>query len=161
MTEKLKITVGGADSFREPLTREWGLADVEAASIVRQGHAPSMASAMIGVGVLKLFRPRPAKELPRKFVLAVTRDRVIAFDVSSHSRGEGASAVMHVTIKPGEVASWPRTEVSMRADEGGMTQNATLVLAGNDVPCAVPDGDAEEAFRELIATLGRKPGLTA
>jgi hypothetical protein len=72
MTEKLKITVGGADSFREPLTREWGLADVEAASIVRQGHAPSMASAMIGVGV-------------------------------------------------------------------------------------VPDGDAEEAFRELIATLGGSP----
>jgi hypothetical protein len=157
MTETLKITVGGADSFREPLRSGWGLDDVEAASIVRQGHAPSITTAMIGVGVLKLFLPRAAKNLPRKFVLAVTRDRVIAFDVSSHSRGEGTSAVMHVTIKPGEVASWPRPEVSMRADEGGMTKNATLVLAGNELPCAVPDGDAEEAFKELIATLDGSP----
>ena len=34
-----------------------------------------------------------------------------------------------------------------------MNQNATLVLAGNEVPCAVPDNDAEEAFAELIAKL--------
>ena len=61
---------------------------------------------------------------------------------------------MHVTIKPGEIASWSRGEVSMRPDEGGMNQNATLVFAGNEVPCAVPDSDAEDAFEELIAKLG-------
>ena len=155
MADKLKITVdGGASAFRDGMASGWGLADVEAACLVRQGHAPSMASAMLGVGVLKLFAPKKAKELPRKFVLAVTPDRVVAYDASSHSRGESTDSVMHVTIKPGEVASWSRGEVSMRADEGGMNQNATLILAGNEVPCAVPDGDAEEAFKELIRTLG-------
>jgi hypothetical protein len=154
MPDKLKITVDGeAGAFRDGMATGWGLADVEAACLVRQGHAPSMAGAMLGVGVLKLFAPKKAKELPRKFVLAVTPDRVIAFDASSHSRGEGDS-IMHVTIQPGEVASWSRGEVSMRADEGGMNQNATLALAGKEVPCAVPNSDAEAAFNELIAKLG-------
>ena len=157
MAEKLKITVDGAGDFRDALATGWGLSDVEAASLVRQAHSPSMASAMVGIGVLKLFAPKKAKELPRKFVLAATPDRVIAFDASSHSRGESPNDVMHVTIAPGEIASWARGEVSMRADEGGMNQNATLMLAGNEVPCTVPDGDAEDAFRELIATLGGSP----
>lgn len=154
MPEKLKLTVHEADDFREALATGWGLSDVEAACLIRQGHAPSMVSAMLGVGVLKLFAPKRAKELPRKFVLAVTPDRVIAYDASHHSRGEGASATMHVTIQPGELASWSRGEVSIRADEGGMNQNATLVLAGNEAPCAVPDNKAEAAFKELIAALG-------
>jgi hypothetical protein len=154
MADKLKITVHGAGDFRDALATGWGVADVEAACLVRQGHAPSMASAMLGVGVLKLFAPKKAKELPRKFVLAVTPDRVVAYDAGSHSRGEGASQTMHVTIEPGEIASWSRGEVSMRADEGGMNQNATLVLAGKEVPCAVPDSEAEAAFNELIASLG-------
>jgi hypothetical protein len=63
MPDKLKITVQGAGDFREPLATGWGLADVEAACLIRQGHSPSMASAMIGVGVLKLLAPRKAKEL--------------------------------------------------------------------------------------------------
>ncbi|HEX2466898.1 MAG TPA: hypothetical protein VHJ54_01705 [Solirubrobacterales bacterium] len=154
MTEKLKITVQGAGDFRESLATGWGLADVEAACLVRQGHSPSMASAMIGVGVLKLLAPKKAKELPRKFVLAATPDRVLAFGADSHSRGESPHSVMHVTIHPGELASWSRGEVSMRADDAGVNQNATLVLAGNEVPCTVPDGDAEDALRELIRVLG-------
>jgi hypothetical protein len=154
VADKLKITVHDAGSFREALATGWGLTDVEAACLVRQGHAPSMASAMVGVGVLKLFAPKKAKDLPRKFVLAATPERVIAFGAGSYSEGEGTSAVMHVTIKPGELASWSRGEVSMRPEEGGMNQNATLVLAGNEVPCAAPDSDAEDAFNELIAKLG-------
>jgi hypothetical protein len=130
------------------------MGDVEAASIVRQGHAPSMMGAMTGVGVLKLFKPRGAKELPRKFVLVATPDRVVAFDANTHGEGEHSESVLHVTIKPGEIASWPRGDVSMRSEEGGVTQNATLVLPGKEVPCAVPDGNAEEAFKELIAKLG-------
>ena len=158
MPDKLKVTVQDeAGSFRQALAIEWGLTDCEAACLVRQGHAPSLASAMLGVGVLKLLKPRAEKELPRKFVLAATRDRVLAFDASSHSRGERSDAVLHVTIEPGEIASWPRADVSMRADEGGMNQNATLVIAGKEVPCAVPDGNADDAFRELIAKLGGAP----
>jgi hypothetical protein len=153
MTDKLKITVGGASDFRDALATGWGLSDVDAACLVRQGHSPSMATAMLGVGVLKLLTPKKAKDLPRKFVLAATPDRVLAFDADSHSRGESPHSVMHVTIKPGEIASWPRADVTMRADEGGMNQNATLVLQGNEVPCSVPDGDAEAAFNELIAKL--------
>jgi hypothetical protein len=154
VTEKLKITVGGANDFRDALATGWGLSDVDAACLIRQGHSPSMASAMVGIGVLKLLSPKKAKDLPRKFVLAARADRVIAFNADSHSRGESPHSVMHVTIEPGEIAGWSRTEVSMRADKAGMNQNATLILAGTEVPCTVPDGDAEEAFRELITALG-------
>ena len=86
MAEKLKITVHDAGSFREALATGWGLNDVEAACLVRQGHAPSMASAMLGVGLFKLFASKRAKDLPRKFVLAATPDRVIAFGASSTAR---------------------------------------------------------------------------
>ena len=121
-------------------------------------HPPG-AFAVDGVGDDRRRRPEApraekAKELPRKFVLAATPDRVLAFGADSHSRGESTDSVMHVTIHPGELASWSRGEVSMRPDDGGMNQNATLVLAGTDVPCSVPDGDAEDAFRELIRVLG-------
>ena len=157
MTEKLKITVGDANDFRDALATGWGFSDVDAACLIRQGHSPSMAAAMIGIGVLKLLSPKKAKDLPRKFVLAATADRVMAFGADSHSRGESPHSVMHVTIEPGEIASWSRTDVSMRADKAGMNQNATLILAGNEVPCTVPDGDAEDAFLDLIAKLGGAP----
>ena len=85
--------------------------------------------------------------------MAATPERVIAFGASNHSRGEGTDAVMHVTIEPGEIASWSRSEVSMQAVEGGMNPNGTLVLAGNEVPCTVPDGKAAAAFSDLIAKL--------
>ena len=155
MSDKLKINVGAADSFRSALSAAGWMGDeVEAACIVRQGESPSVASAAIGFGLFKLFKPKGAKELPRKFVLAVAGDRVVAFGAGSHSEGEGTSAIFKVSIKPGGIGSWPRDQVSIRPTKDGMTSNAVITLGGTEMPCAVPDSDAEAAFAELEAALG-------
>ena len=151
--DEIKITATQADDFTRALATQWGMGDVEAACLIRQGHSPSMASAMVGFGLFKLFGRKGAKDLPRKFVLAATPDRVVAFDCNSHSEGEGTDATLHVTIHPGEVGEWPRGSVSMRPDDGGINPNATLVLAGTEVPCTVPDSDAKEAFARLVTVL--------
>jgi hypothetical protein len=39
----------------------------------------------------------------------------------------------------------------------GMNPNAVLHLSGNEVACAVPDGEAEEAFEQLLSALGGGP----
>ena len=155
MSDKLKFNVGAADSFRSALTTAgWMDGEVEAACMVRQGESPSVASAIVGVGLFKLFKPKAAKELPRKFVLAVSGDRVVAFGAGSYSEGEGTSAVFKVSIKPGTIGEWPRSQVSVRPAKDGMTSNAVITLAGTEMPCAVPDSDAEAAFAELEAALG-------
>ena len=155
MADKLKIDVVSADSFRSALSAAgWLGGEVEAACMVRQGEAPSIASAAIGVGLFKLFKPKGVKDLPRTFVLAVAGDRVAAFDAGGHSEGEGTSALYKVSIKPGEVGSWPRDQVSMTPSKDGMTSNAVIKLGGAEMPCAVPDSDAEGAFAELEAALG-------
>lgn len=156
MGDSIKFTVVAADSFRKALNEAgWAGRDVEAACIVRQGEAPSMASTMIGVGVLKLLKRRGVKELPRKFVLAVTADSVVAFEVDSHSRGKGSPSddEFVVTIKPEQHGSWPRDQVSMVPSKDGITSNAVLTLAGAEMPCAVPNSDAEAAWAELEAAL--------
>jgi hypothetical protein len=158
MADKLRVDVVAADSFRRALSESrWAGGDVEAACMLRQGEAPSMASAMIGIGLFKLLKRKGVKDLPRAFVLAVTADRVVAFDASAHSEGEGTDALYKVSIKPGELGSWPRDQVSMTPAEDGITSNAVLDLAGAKMPCAVPNSDAEGAFAELEAALGGAP----
>ena len=155
MGEKLRFQANEPNAFTSALTEAgWLGGPVEAACTVRQGQSPSIASAMVGVGVLKLFKSKGAKELPRTFVLAVTADRVVALDAGGHSRGEGASETYHVKVDSDEKGSWPRDQVRMTFAKKGMNSNAILHLPGSDVEVTVPDGDAEEAFDALVATLG-------
>jgi hypothetical protein len=156
--DKLKVVVdrgSSADSFYAAMNEAgWLGGGVEAAALLRQGHSPSMLGAATGVGVLKLLKPRAAKELPRKFVLAVTGDRVVAYDADSHGRGEKSDSELHVTINPDEVGSWERSQVSMRTAEKGITANGDLVIDGREIPCAAPDGLGDDAVTDLIAKLG-------
>ena len=154
--DKIKVVIaGGADSISAAMNEAgWLGGDVQAAGLLRQGHSPSMLSTAIGIGALKLLKPRADKELPRKFVLAVTGDRVVAYDANSHGRGEDTDATLHVTINPGEVGTWERSQVSMRSADKGITANGTLLIDGREVPCAAPDGLAEDAFAALSAALG-------
>jgi hypothetical protein len=155
MGEKLKFQANARDAFTSELTRAgWLGGSVEAACMVRQGHSPSLAATMVGVGVLKLFKSKGAKDLPRTFVLAVGGDRVVAFDGGGHSRGEGASETYHVNIDSEERGSWPRDQVRMTSAKKGINANAILHLPGSDVEVTVPDGEAEEAFEDLVAALG-------
>jgi hypothetical protein len=152
MAEGLKFDVGDPDSIAAQLTQAgWAGAPVEAASMVRQGHSPSIASAAIGVGLFKLFGSKGAKELPRTFVLAVAGDRVVAFDAGGVS--EEDSNRYTLTIKPGELGAWPREQVAMAPAKKGMTANADCVLGDKEVRLSVPDSTAEPAFEKLVATL--------
>jgi hypothetical protein len=162
MGEKLKFQANARDAFTSALTEAgWLGGPVEAACMVRQGHSPSMATAFIGVGMLKLLKPKGAKDLPRTFVLAVGADQVVAFDAGAHSRGEAASATYHVSVDSDKVASWPRDQVTMAAAKKGMTSNAILHLPGAAVELTVPNGRAEEAFADLIGALGGSPQQSA
>ena len=158
MGEKLRFQANARDAFTSQLTQAgWLGGPVEAACMVRQGQSPSLGSAIVGVGVLKLFKSKGAKELPRTFVLAVGADRVVAFDGGGHSQGEGASETYHVKVDSEEKGSWPRGQVRMSMARKGLTHNAILHLPGKDVEVALPDGDAEEAFEDLVAALGGTP----
>lgn len=143
----------GAGSFRAALNEAgWTGDEVLAASIVRQGESPSMMGVATGLGLLKLLKRKGAKELPRVFVLAATADRLIAFD--ARGVGEDDHDTYHVTIKPGEIASWQRSEASVRDSKDGITANAVLLVNGAEVPIAAPAGHADAAFEELQALLG-------
>ena len=153
--DKIKLVVYDADSIRAAMNDAgWLGGDVQAAGILRQGHSPSMLSTAIGIGALKLLKPRAEKDLPRKFILAVTSDRVVAYDANSHGRGEGSDETLHVTINPGEVGSWGRSQITMRSADKGITANGMLVIDGREIECAAPDGQADDAFAALIAALG-------
>jgi hypothetical protein len=155
MAGELKVDVLSEDAFRRALSESgWLGGEVEAACMLRQGESPSMTSAMIGIGLVKLLKRKGITDLPRTFVLAVAADRVVAFDAGAYKEGEDSSAVYKVSIKPGPVGSWPRDQVSMIPSKDGITSNAVLHLDGTEMPCAVPDSDAEGAFSELEAALG-------
>lgn len=155
MGEKLRFQANARDAFTSALTEAgWLGGPVEAACMLRQGQSPSLGATIVGYGVFKLFKPKGAKELPRTFVLTVGGDRVVAFDGGGHSSGEGASETYHVKVDSEEQGSWPRDQVRMTLAKKGITPNAILHLPGNDVEVALPDGDAEEAFMDLVASLG-------
>jgi hypothetical protein len=158
MGDEIRFQASTADAFSSaPTEAGWLGGPVEAACMLRQGHSPSMATAMLGVGVLKLLMPRAAKDLPRTFVLAVTADRVVALDGGGHSEGEGASSVYNVKVDSDEQGSWPRGQVTMTPAKKGMTSNGVLHLAGAEIPVSAPNDDAEPAFANLIAALGGTP----
>jgi hypothetical protein len=153
VASELKFEVTGVDSFRSALNAAggWTPGEVLAAAIVRQGESPSIAGVATGLGLLKLLKRKGAKDLPRVFVLAATADQVHAFDASGI--GSDDHDTYHVTIRPGEIASWPRSGVAMRDSKDGITANAVLLLNGSEVPVGVPNGNGNAAFEELQALL--------
>jgi hypothetical protein len=127
--------------------------EVLAAGELRQGRTPAPdAVASLGT-LLEIFRPRRSKLLPRRFVLAVTADRVAA--IKSTSMGSAKNDDYRVYLRGGEQSSWPRDMVSLEAPEGAGAQGGILHLGGEQVPVFRPllsgDPETDELFRLLTA----------
>lgn len=127
--------------------------EVLAAGELRQGQAPD-PDEVASLGTLfEIFRRRRSKALPRRFVLAVTVDRVAA--IKSISMGSAENGDYRVYLRGGEQGSWPRSSVSLEAPEGAGPWGGTLHLGGEAVPVFRPllsgDPETDELFRLLTS----------
>jgi hypothetical protein len=103
--------------------------EVVAVAALSQGTPPSMLSMVTGAALIKLISPRPSKALPKRFILAVTADRVVALRGTpiSDEDGNDTGAALR-----GEIASWPRAEVSASTEEG--EKGGALQVPGASIP---------------------------
>jgi hypothetical protein len=125
--------------------------EVLAAGELRQGQTPA-AEEVASLGTLfEIFKPRRSKAVPRRFVLALTADRVAA--IKSNSLGSAREGDYRVLLRGGEQGSWPRDTVSLDAPEGAKARGGTLHLGGEAVPVFRPllsgDEETDELFRLL------------
>lgn len=125
--------------------------EVLAAGELRQGKAPAAGSTPGFGTLLEIFKPRRSKALPKRFVLAVTADRVAA--IKSNSLGSAREGDYRVILRGGEQGSWPRDMVSLDAPDGARARGGTLHLGGDAVPVFKPllsgDEETDELFRLL------------
>jgi hypothetical protein len=128
-------------------------AEVLAAGRLRQGRRPSMAAMVTGTALFEVLRPRRSKTVPRSFVLALTKTRVVAFGfvgVSDDDDGTNYRAV----LREGERGSWPREAVSMSTPSGHGGLDRTLRIAGEEILVTRPsnvDDPETDAFEALLA----------
>lgn len=128
---------------------------VVAAGELRQGKAPA-ADAVASFGTLfEVLRPRRSKILPRRFVLAVTEDRVAA--IKSFGIGSARNENRRVFLRGGEQGSWPRGEVFIEAQgQGGADSiGGVLHVGGEAVPVFRPLIGGDEETDALFALLAR------
>lgn len=108
----------------------------------------SLRESMTGAALIKLISPRASKELPKRFILAVTPDRVVALKGTPLTDEDGDDIGAHIR---GVIASWDRAVVSAtRATEG---DGGTLKIPGASIPVFDRSlGNPRE--RELFMALG-------
>ena len=124
----------------------WVDSEVIAAGDLRQGKEPTVTSMLTGLAVIEMLRPRRSKALPSHFVLAVTRDRVAAFNTLSTGDDDG---LYELWIRPGEVGAWPREAVRLTDLAKGARPTARLLeLGGERAPVYRPGNDpsSDELF---------------
>lgn len=143
----LRESISGETTMREVVEKELG-EEVVAVAALSQGTPPSALSMVTGAALVKLFSPRASKELPKRFILAVTVDRVVALKGTPISDEDGNDTGAHIR---GEITSWRRGEVTAAlAPEGN---GGTLQIAGASVPVFDRSlGNPRE--RELFMALG-------
>jgi hypothetical protein len=123
--------------------------EVIAVGALSQGKPPSMVSMMTGAALIGLVRPRASKALPKRFLLAVTADRVVALKGTQVSDEDGNDKG---AIIRGECGSWERGEVSVTDIPADGKPGGTLQIPGASIPVFDPSiGDPRE--RELFAAL--------
>jgi hypothetical protein len=148
----LSVRTSTPGALKQALNYSGWLGDeVVAAGQLRQGQTSSMLAMITGAAVIELLKPRGSKRLPRHFVLVVTPDRVAAF------KATGGGAVGHdyqVHIQPGEVASWPRGEISLvDLPDGPASKGATMVIADERISVTRPNLPGDPNTDELLALL--------
>lgn len=109
----------------------WVDAEVLAAGDLLQGQKASFVWFVPVVGEVAALRSRMAKSksLPGHFVLAVTRDRVVAFKTLS-SGDDLDSSLYELWVRPEEFGSWPREAVRLVPAPGTEPTAGTLELDG-------------------------------
>jgi hypothetical protein len=127
----------------------WLADEVVAAGDLRQGKEPSLVAMLTGTALVELVRPRRSKALPRHFVLALTRDRIVAFGAVG---GGDENGPYELWIRPGERGSWPRTASVRLVDLEGNA--GTLVLGAERVPVWRPNPDADPSTDEVLEVVG-------
>jgi hypothetical protein len=145
----LRESVTGETTMKAVLEMELG-EEVLAASALSQGKPPSMLGMVTGAALIGLVKPRASKALPKRFLLAVTPERVVALRGTEISDEDGNSTGAAIR---GEIASWPRGEVSAvpTATEKG-SKGGTLRIPGAEIPVFDRSlGDPRE--RELFDAL--------
>lgn len=143
----LRESMTGQTTMREVVEKEIG-EEVVAVAALSQGTPPSALSLVTGAALIKLISPRASKALPKRFILAVTPDRVVALKGTPISDEDGNDTGAHIR---GEIASWDRSEVTAtRATEG---DGGILQIPGASIPVFDRSlGDPRE--RELFMALG-------
>ena len=129
----------------------WVAGEVLAAGDLYQGQKASLLWMVPVVGEVAALRSRMAKSksLPGHFVLAVTRDRVVAFKTLS-SGDDLDSSLYELWVRPEEFGSWPREAVRLLPEAQSTEPTAgTLELDGLErVPVHWSSNDP--STRELV-----------
>ena len=140
--------MSGQTTMREVVEKEIG-EEVVVVAALSQGVPPSPLSLVTGAALIKLISPRASKALPKRFILAVTPDRVVALKGTPISDEDGNDTGAHIR---GVIASWERGEVSAtRAVDGN---GGTLRIPGASIPVfdrSLGDPRERELFMALAA----------
>jgi hypothetical protein len=152
---RITVRTDTAGNLRRALNdSDWLDEEVLAAGHFRQGKAPSMAGMITGTALIEVLRPRRSKLLPRQFVLAATRDRMVAFKALGIGHGQETDLDYYyeVKIRPGEQASLPRAKVSLTdLSERLETKSGTLVIDGERIPIMLDDDPNTAELVGLLA----------
>lgn len=144
----LRDSLTGNTTMEAVVEEELG-EEVIAVASLSQGKPPSMLSMITGTALIGLLKPRASKALPKRFLLAVTADRVVALRGTEISDEDGNSTGAAIR---GEIASWPRGEVSAVPASTEESKGGTLQIPGASIPVFDRSlGDPRE--RELFAAL--------
>jgi hypothetical protein len=128
---------------------------VLAAGQLRQGRIPSTLATITGTALIELARPRRSKQLPKRFALAVTESRVVAFSCIGVADDEDGTNY-HVVVKGKERGSWPRQGTALEGLPGEPgNHDGTLVIGGERVPVCRPANAEDPETDALIELLGR------
>src|SRR5215216_5956997 len=126
----LRDSMTGQTTMKAVLEDKLG-EEVIAVAALSQGKPPSMLSMVTGTALIGLIKPRASKALPKRFLLAVTADRVVALRGTEISDEDGNSTGAAIR---GEIASWPRGEVSAVPASTEESKGGTLQIPGATIP---------------------------
>jgi hypothetical protein len=155
MSDRLFIPETDSPGAIKRALNESGWVDgaVLAAGDLLQGKSASLVWMLPVVGEFAALRSHLAKSksLPRHFVLAVTRDRVVAFETLS-SGDDLDSSLYELWVRPEELGSWPREAVRLVPALGTEPTAGTLQLDGLE-RAPVYWSSNDPSTRELVELL--------
>jgi hypothetical protein len=132
----------------------WVDGEVLAAGDLLQGKRSSLVWMLPLVAEIDVLRQRlcRSKSLPRQFVLAVTRDRVVVFKTLV-SCDDLDSSVYELWIRPEEFGSWPREAVRLVPDAQSAEPTAGTLELDSLERVPVYWSSDDPSTRELVELL--------